>query len=194
MLSAQSQWPASAWTVLLSMRPSLNALVACLRVTNLCSWLAFSYDCSFETPAWRFPQPSGSLCVMLRLRVPHSSIFPCSLLTCHPAFSPCSAAALCWALQAGWQAAWSNPQLSYFCSVFTAPQPFSLLHVLSFFVCGWKTSEAFFLIKMSGWVNFDSPPLTSPPPASKIFSVLLLCHFFAHLMRLLLFCHLKIPM
>lgn len=48
-------------------------------------------------------------------------------------------------LNAAHSAAWSNPGFFCFCSVFTAPQPFFLLHGLN--VCGWKTSEAFFRIK-----------------------------------------------
>ena len=109
-----------------------------------CKSMLLTCSFSFQNPGWRYPRPSGLPHVMLWLWLPFSSILSKYPSHCCPAFAPCSAAALYWALQAGWQAGWTNPWFSYFCSIFTAPQYFFPLHV-----CGWKTSEAFFLIKKS---------------------------------------------
>lgn len=186
MLSVQIQWPASAWTVFFSVSLSPDAVIAYLEVTNPCSWLAVSHAYSFQTPGWRSPCPSGLTHVMLWLWFHLSSI----LCVVFPVLCLCPALCSCCSLSTVGRlvgATLSSPIPAPF---FTAPHTFSL-----FLFMDRKHMRVFFTsLKSLARLIFTILILPLHAPAFKMFPLLLLHPFFAHLIRLLLFCHLKISM
>lgn len=147
--------------------------------------LMCSFSNTFQTPAGRFPHPSGLPCVMLWLWLPLSSI----LSTSSPHFPP-QALQQPFAEHRGGVTGLEQPSVLWFLLHFhCTTNTFSPLRV-----CGWKTSETVFLIETSIWVNFDSSYFTSPLPSPQDVPVLLLLPFLHTWLRLPRLCHTKISM